>query len=131
MPKLPVPELVIPAPLVDEYGDVVALRDAFAPTEARYRKLHELLKLLVVDADPEAEFVVKGERFTLRITARGFESAPDVPRVRKKLGAAAFLAVVSCTKKALEAFLLKPQIEALCVTSQTGPRKFEPVLAEK
>lgn len=125
--KLPVPELVIPAPLVDEFGDICKLRDEFAPTEARYRKLHDLLKGLVIDADPDAEFIVKGDRFTLRISARGFESAPDVARVRKKLTAAIFLSVVTLTKKAIEALFTKPEIDALCVTSQTGHRKFEPV----
>ena len=120
----PTLKLVVPGNLVDEFGDLVAQRDAFAPTEREYQKLYGQLKALVADADPEAAFVCRGERFTLTISARSFESKPDIPAVRKKLGAATFLLVASVTKKALEGWLLKPVIEELCVTTQTGSRSF-------
>jgi hypothetical protein len=121
------PELIVPGSLVDEYGDVIAARDAFAPTERLYRKLSEQLKNLVAGEDDNAEFLVRGERYTLRISARSMESKVDVPAVRKRLGAATFLLVAQVTKKALEGWLLRPEIEALCISTHTGPRSFDAV----
>lgn len=112
---------------IDTFGDLCKLREAFAPTEAAYQKLRKALVEALADEDPAAEFVVTGERYTLPISACGFENKPDIPAVRKALGAADFLAVAQVTKTALEQFMLKPDIEALCVETQTGPRKMKPI----
>lgn len=122
----PVLTPVVPADLIDEYGAVTQLRDDFAPTERLYQQLKARIAALVVDADPEAEFTVKGERYTVAISMCSMESAPDVPRIRKRVGAATFLAIVTVTKKALEAFLLKPEIEALFPKTRTGSRSYAP-----
>jgi hypothetical protein len=131
-PAAPVAELIVPDNLVDAYGDLVKARDAFAATEKAYKATHEKLKALVASQPPGAEFVVRGERYTLRISAATFDRKPDVSKVRKLLGAAGFLEVVSVTMKALEGFLLKPQIEAILIVTQTGPRSYDavPIAAE-
>lgn len=118
--------LQIPAATVDDYCDLDAKHAAFAPTERLYQKCREQLKLLVADSDPEAEFIVKGERWTLRISACGLESKPDVKAARKLLGAATFLECVTLTFKSLENWLLKPQIAKITVTTQTGSRSYSP-----
>jgi hypothetical protein len=124
-------EPVFPANLIDTFGDLAKLREDFAPTERRYKKALDELKALVADADAEAAFVVRGERYTLQISARGIESKPNVERVRKLLKLDAFMQVVTITKTALSNWLLKPQIEAVCDVTQTGPRTFNTVpLAE-
>jgi hypothetical protein len=123
----PVLEPVIPIALVDEYGDLTKLRDDFAPTERAHRKALEQLKALVRDAEPDAAFTAKGERYTLVISARGMEAKPNVAKARKLLGVTAFMEVVTVTKTALERWLLKPQIEEICDVTQTGARSFDPV----
>ena len=128
---LPVPELIVPADLIDEYGAVTQLRDDFAPTEQLYQKLKGRIAALVANADPESEFLVRGERYIVRISACSMQSTLDIPAVRKTLGAAIFLEVASVTKKALEGFLLKPQIEALCAFARTGSRSYAPTAIPK
>lgn len=117
----------IPAATVDTFGDLRKLRDEFAPTERLYQKCYEQLKTLVSTADPAAEFEIKGERYTLRISAREFESKPNVGKARKLLGAALFLKACMVTKTSLENYLLKPEIAAICDTTQTGSRTYDPV----
>ncbi len=118
----PAPE--IPASLIDEFGDLQKLRDEFAPTEALYQKRYKELKDLLAAAPPEATFVESGERWTLDISARRFERTVDVKRVRKRLGVELFLRVCSVSMKALESYLLKPEIEALTSSAQTGSRTY-------
>jgi hypothetical protein len=130
-PKTPVPVLVIPAALCDEFGELTKLKDEFAPIQARYNKCRERLQALVADADPEAEFRVEGELYRVLISARGLERRLDIPAVRKELGATKFLEVATVTMKALEAYLLKPQIEALTLVDRTGPRTYSPVPIRK
>ncbi len=126
----PVLELIAPSDLVDEYGDLDKLRKDFAPTESKYQKAVARLKALVADADPAAEFRVRGSRYTLRISARGFERVLDIPAVRKRLGALAFIEAATVTFAALKNYLLAPEIEKLTTTEQTGHRKFEPTPIE-
>jgi len=128
---VPVLTQIVPADLIDEWGDLTKLRDEFAPTERRYQKCRERLKALVENEDPEAEFNAKGERFELRISPCSMESKPDVPAVRKRLGAAVFLAIVNVTKKALEGVLLKHEIEELCTSTRTGSRSYAPTAIPK
>jgi hypothetical protein len=130
-PKTPVPVLVIPAALCDEFGELTKLKDEFAPIQSRYNKCRERLAALVADADPEAEFRVEGEKYRVLISARGLEKRVDIPAARKELGAARFLEVVTVTMKALEKFLLKAQIEALTLVERTGPRTYSPVPLRK
>lgn len=125
--ETPTPELIVPGNLIDDYGDLCAKRAEFAPTERAHYKAREALKGLVAGEDPNASFIVRGERYTLTISPCGFESKPDPALVKKKLGAATFLLVVTVAKKALEGWLLKPVIEELCVTTQTGSRSFDAV----
>lgn len=110
---------------VDEFGDLAAARAVFAPTEARYQKLREEFKGWFAD-EPAKEFVINGDRFSLRVSPCSTENKPDVPAVRKRLGAATFLLVAQVTKKALEGWLLKPEIEELCISTQTGSRSYSP-----
>jgi hypothetical protein len=126
-PEPVVLEPVFPPNLIDEYGDLAKLREAFAPTERRYKKALDALKELVDDARPEAAFTAKGERYTLQITARGIESKPNVGKARKLLSKEAFMKCVTLTKAALEKFLLKPQIEEICDETQSGPRCFKTI----
>ncbi len=116
----------IPAALIDEFGDVVLLRDAFAPTERRYAQLREKLKDLLAEAGADEEFTPKGERFTLRISARSIERKVDLKAARRMLGATVFLQVCSVTIAALGNFLAKPQVEALLISERTGSRSYVP-----
>lgn len=120
------PHIEIPSALVDAFGDVVKLRDAFAPTERLYQKLRAQLVALTDEAEADFTTTAKGERWDLAISARKMDNSPDIPAVRKRLGAALFLSIAQVTKKALEGFLLKHEIEELCVTTQTGGRSYDP-----
>jgi hypothetical protein len=117
----------IAAQTVDDFGDVCKLRDEFAPTERLYNRLREQLKDLVADADPDAEFLVRGERYTLRISARSIQRKVDVEKVKKLLGAAKFLEAATVTLTALSNFLTKPQIETVVFEEQSGSRSFDPI----
>jgi len=112
---------------VDDFGDVCAKREAFAPTERLYNRLRDQLKDLVADADPDAEFLVKGERYTLRISARSMQRKVDLPKVKKLLGAARFLEAATVTLTALANYLTKPQIETVVYEEQSGSRSFDPI----
>lgn len=112
--------------IVDDYGDVAKLRDAFAPTERLYQKLHKQLKELCVGADPNKEFLVKGERYTLRISACKYENQVDVPRAKRKLGVEKFLQCCTVTLAALGNYLSKPDVAALSILVQTSTRTFSP-----
>ncbi len=127
MPKVPVPILIIPASLCDEFGELSKLGEQFAPTLTRYNKCREKLAALVADADPELEFRVEGDVYRVLISERGLERRLDIPAVRKVLGAAKFIEVATVTMKSLEAYLLRPQIEALTLVERTGPRTYSPV----
>jgi len=127
----PVLEPVIPADLIDEWGDLTKLRDEFAPTERRYKKCLERLKALTEGKDPEAMFTVRGTRYIVEISPCSNESTLDVPAVRKRLGAALFLEIARVTKSALEGFLVKPEIEALCTFARTGSRSYAPTAIPK
>ena len=126
-PKTPVPTLVVPASLCDEFGDLTILKDQYSPTITRYNKCREAIAALVKDRDPEDEFKVEGDRYRVMISSRGFERRVDNAAARKTLGAANFLEVATVTLKALEDYLLKPDIEKLTITERTGPRTFLPV----
>lgn len=118
--------LLVPPATIDTFGDLLKLRDEFAPTERLYQKCFAELKALAATGDPAAEYIVKGERYTLRISPCSMERKPDVFKARKMLGAAAFMEVVSITLKALGQFLAQPEIDALAVTTQTGSRSYAP-----
>jgi hypothetical protein len=120
-------EPVIPPNLVDTYGDLAKAREQFAPTEREYQKALSGLKSLVAEADPDSEFVVRGERYTLRISKCGWEATPNVKRAMKLLGMKAFMKCVTVTKTALEKWLRKPQIEEVCDVTQTGRRTFDAI----
>lgn len=119
--------VVVPPHTVDDFGDVLKLRQAFAPTEAKYNRLRAELNALTACADPEAEFVVTGERFTLRISSCSIERRVDIAKARKKMGAAAFLEHCSMTIKALGNFFAAPDVEKLLVSSRSGSRSYTPV----
>lgn len=118
-------KVLIPASLIDEFGEVSKLRNDFAPTERLYQRLRSELGELFADADPEQEFGASGEKYSLYVSDRKTERKVDVKAARKRLGAAAFLDVCSVSLKALEAFLLKPEIDALAVSERTGSRRYE------
>jgi murein L,D-transpeptidase YcbB/YkuD len=117
----------VPQSTVDTFGDLAAAREAFAPQERAYQKLRSEIAAMVAEADPEAEFEATGERYAVKISARGFETKADVPAVRKKLGAATFLECVTVSLKSLANYLTKPEIDEVTVTGQTGSRKIESV----
>lgn len=125
--KMPVPTLIVPASLCDEFGDLSLLRDQFAPTQTRYNKCRDAIAALVKDRDPEDEFKVEGERYRVMISARGFERRVDIAAARKALGAQKFIEAATITLKALEDYLLKPDIDKLVITERTGHRTYLPV----
>ena len=110
--------------LVDDYGDVTKLRDAFAPTERLYQKLHKELKEACEGANPNKEYIVEGQRWKIRISACKFENEVDVPRAKRKLGVEKFLECCSVTLKALGNYLSKPDVDALTISVQGTSRTF-------
>lgn len=112
------------AALIDEFGDVERLRREFAPTERRYQQLRD--EIAGWCPDPEKEYVEKGHRYELLISRRDEQRKVDVKAAQKKLGLTKFLKACSLTMKALEAFLPKPEIEALTTKARTGPRTLIP-----
>jgi hypothetical protein len=126
---VPIPTKVrIPAALIDEFGDLVRLRDAFAPNERRYAKLRDQFKELLAEAGAgaEEEFAVSGERFILNISARSVERKVDIKAARRHLGVTVFMQCVSVTLSALSNFLSKPEVEALTFSERTGSRSYVP-----
>jgi hypothetical protein len=119
--------VVVPPKTVDDFGDVVRLRDAFAPTERLYQQLRTELSSLTSTGDPESEYVLKGERFTLRISPCSLERKVDVEKAKRKLGVSAFLECCTVTLRALGQYLAAPDVEALTITTRTGSRSYVPV----
>lgn len=117
----------IPPKTIDDFGDVVKRREAFAPTERLYQKMRSELAALAAEADPAAELLCTGERWKLRISACSIERTVDVGKAKKKLGAVRFLQTCTVTLKALGNFLAKPEVDALTVCTQTGSRSYNPI----
>jgi hypothetical protein len=126
-PRMEIKPGTIPAQTVDDFGDLQLLVDRFAPTQARYNKLRDELKALIADKDPAADFIVRGNRYTVEISARATERSVDVAKAKKALGVERFLEACSVTITALGRFLAKPEVEKLLISSQTGSRKFNAV----
>jgi hypothetical protein len=117
----------VPPQTIDDFCDVAKLREQFAPTERRYNKLRDQLKELCKGKDPDASYIMRGERYTLQISPCTWESQVDVPAARKRLGAERFLEVCTVTMRALANLLPKPDVEALTRQVQTTTRTFTPV----
>lgn len=115
---------------VDDYADLLKLREAFAPTERKYQKLHNELKELCVPLDPNKEYSAQGERNSLRISACKFENQVDVARAKRKLGVEKFLEICSVTLKGLGNYLAKPEVDALTISVQGSSRSFSVVPRE-
>jgi hypothetical protein len=118
----------IPAALIDEFGYLAGLRDAFAPTERRFQKLRDQLRELTSDEGAEEEFTVSGERYILDISAKSIERKVNLKAARRKLGVTLFMQCCSVTLSALSNFLAKPDVEALTLSERTGYRRYEPRL---
>lgn len=116
----------VPPKTIDDFGDVVKLRDAFAPTERLYQKMRAELATLASAGDPEDEYVVTGERYTLRISACSIERKVDIHKAKRKLGLAAFMECCTVTIKALGNYLAAPDVDALTSSSRTGSRSYVP-----
>lgn len=117
----------IPPQTVDDYADLVKLRDAFAPTERKYQALQKQLKELCAGADPNKEYLMKGERNALRISACKFDSEVDVAKAKRKLGVEKFLECCTVTLKALANYCTKPEVDALTISVQGSSRSFSVV----
>lgn len=116
--------VTIPASLIDDFGDAQKAHNEFKPTEALYQKLRKELEGLTKGAPANQVFIECGKKWTLDISARANERAVPPAAVRKRLGAALLLKICTVTLKALEPYLLKPEIDALAVTEQTGSRTY-------
>ena len=116
--------IAIPQSLIDDFGDLKKLHDDFAPTEKLYNAARDQLNSYLENEPADTTYIEEGTRWTLDIGACGFVSSIDLKVIQKLLGPRNFLKACTVTFKALEAFLLKPQIDALKTTEQTGPRKF-------
>jgi hypothetical protein len=112
------------AAIIDEFGDLTLQRAAFAPTEKRYAQLRDELKSWYADAPGHTEFVERGRRYQLTVSAAANSKTIDIRAAYKKLGLAKFLKACSLTLKALAEFLSEPDIEALTTSAQTGARGF-------
>lgn len=120
---MPKPLSILPE-LIDSFCELKKAREDFAPTEALYQKAYNQIKATLADAPAKDTYLVSGKLWTLEISERKMDGRVDVKAARKRLGASLFLKVVSITAKALETYLLKPEIEALTMRQQTGPRSF-------
>lgn len=116
-----------PPKTIDDFGDVVKLREAFAPTERLYDKLRAQIKDMCRDKDPNEAYFMQGDRYTIKISPCAFESQVDIPAARKRLGAERFLSACSMTLRALTNLLPRPEAEALTISVQTTSRTFTPV----
>jgi hypothetical protein len=114
----------IPSSLIDNFGEVSKLREAFAPTEKLYQKLRGEISVLLVDFPDNEAFIGTGVQFTLDASARKMERTVDLVAARKKLGAAGFMEIASVSISALSNLLPKPQVDALTVAEQTGSRTY-------
>jgi hypothetical protein len=113
--------------LADEYGD---LAEKIAPHKANIKRLEEVGKALrahVADLDPEESAEVAGERHSVTIGPRGYESKIiSLEKVFSKLGKSKFLAACSLTLKALETALTPADVLTLTERKRTGYRPLEP-----
>lgn len=119
--------VAVPPQTVDSYCDLAALREEFAPTERQFQKARAEIAARLADEDPAAVFTVPGERWTLLISARGFETKPNVPLVRKNMKAADFLEIATVTLKSLRDWFTQPKIDEMTIKEQTGSRTFTPL----
>jgi hypothetical protein len=111
--------------LIDEAGDIKLKLAAFAATgvERRDKQLTEEFASWYPDK-PEEEFIEKGQRYELRISARRNVTTIDIRAAYKKLGLRKFLSACSLTLKALAEFLTEPEVDCLTSTARTGSRAF-------
>jgi hypothetical protein len=114
----------IPPQTVDDFAEAQKAHELAAPAERRYQKLYGELKALTAAVDPAGEFLATGTRYKIRISPCGMDRRVDIPKARKRLGAAAFLEACTMTLKALGFFLPAPEVEDCVIVSQTGARSY-------
>jgi hypothetical protein len=110
------------ASIVNEYYAVDKLHDEFAPTEKRRKQLRDEIVSWCPDA--EKEYSEKTDRVQLVISACGLERTVDNAAAFKVAGKKDFLTACKVSMKALAIFLTTPVIEALLISTLTGPRTF-------
>ena len=116
--------------MADELGALEKEYDlALAPFEhklPRMKALREALQL-ACKAKPDAEWIVEGARFGVRLGPRAMARFIDLRKLFKRMGAAPFIAFVtsvfvkyqSCGVSSLE----DAEADPLVTSVQTGPRK--------
>lgn len=114
------------AAIIDEFGAVSALRDAFGPTEKRYGQLRDEIKTWYKDSPGDKDFIEKGLRFQLDVSMAAEARTIDIKGAYKKLGLAKFLKACTLTLKALGEFLGAADVDALTSTGRTGSRNYTP-----
>lgn len=112
------------AAIIDEFGDVCALRAGFAPTEKRHKQLADEIKSWYEDAAAAREFTEKGDRYQLAISMRSLAKTINIRAAYKKLGINKFLAACTITLKALGELLSEPEVDALWEEDRTGHRSY-------
>lgn len=115
------------AALVDEYGDLAKRAAESAPFERRLKELRAIIQSWFIDASPQTEFSVEGNRYMVTVSARECERKVDPVRLYKAVGLKRFLKVVSVTLEAMKVAGME-KLNILCVdTRQTGKRKLTPI----
>ncbi|MES2136107.1 MAG: hypothetical protein V4502_03480 [Pseudomonadota bacterium] len=98
---------------------------ALAPFELKLPRIKALKETLqaACPAKPDAEWLVEGTRFIVRLGPRAMARSIDFKALVKKIGAAVFVKFATCTLGALEENVKPDVIDDVVTTAQTGPRK--------
>lgn len=108
--------------IVDEYGDLKRRVKEFQPTKARFELLGRTITSWYENEPAEKEFIVEGQKYSIKISEREWQRRVDAARLYKAVGIKRLLELVSVTLKALKDAGLE-KLEILCVDKkQSGPR---------
>jgi hypothetical protein len=112
------------AAIVNEYFDLEQLYKAFQPTSKRREQVRQ--EIVSWCEDPAKEYSEKTDRVHLIISPCADKREIDTRAAYKVLGLKQFLLAAKVSMTALADYLTKPVIEAMAVTTQTGPRTLNP-----
>jgi hypothetical protein len=98
---------------------------AIAPFEMKLPRIKALKEALqsACPASADAEWIIEGAHFGVKLGPRANESLIDYAKLIKKIGLAAFAKIATCTLTNLRKSVKPELLKGIVSTEQCGPRK--------
>jgi len=128
-PAAPSVELALPADvemraLCDEFGELHRRLQIQAADQSRFEVLKKAIKGWFDHAPPDADGLVQGDLYLLRVSARERERrVKDLPELLAEIGLDQLLKIVSVKLTELEDAIGKARAAAFIVEARTGSRR--------